>query len=993
MSLIDEVLFDYITTLNTDYIFTRLFLYTNIVNAKNLLLPAVKLTNYCYGRMFYGCTSLTTAPELPATTLADDCYVEMFYDCTSLTTAPELPATTLSNRCYAYMFRGCTNLINVPKLSATILTNGCYANMFYDCTSLTTAPELPATTLTVSCYAEMFRGCISLITAPELPATTLAISCYSGMFSDCTNLIAAPELSTTTLADSCYWSMFIRCTSLITAPKLPAMILSKYCYRDMFNGCTSLITAPKLPATTLANYCYSGMFKNCINLVNIPQLPVTTLAEHCYDEMFRGCTSLITAPELPSITLASSCYQSMFMQCTSLTTAPALPATTLASGCYHSMFYECTNLTSAPELPATTLKEGCYAVMFNNCIKLNSITCLATNISAESCTDNWVYNIASTGTFIKADNMNDWTIGNNGIPINWDVEDYYTNKYFTTVARENGTISFNIWESMGTEYITSISYSTNNGNTWNTTNNTNNKSENIVINVNVNAGDKVMWKCDAVQYAYYNSMSEDYESSFFSSTCEFDAQGNIMSLLYGDNFNNKITLEDSYTFCKLFSDYKHQKTCKIVNANNLILPATSLADGCYQYMFLDCTSLETAPELHATILSDYCYWGMFNGCTSLEIAPELPATTLTDSCYCEMFYDCTSLTKAPELPAATLTSSCYHGMFNGCTSLNSITCLATDISASYSTYHWVSDVATIGTFIKDPTMSNWTTGRDGIPENWNILNYGNNLLTIYVDDYPQERLNDDYNETVEEVMNRQLNALDENYVNRYDYTGETIIYNGNTYYLWEIPNGYPTSSNVLYLLTTTIDSNTLYRQSLEDDLTNHFTSFVGRLDEDKEEMYMGDTAIGTEYELRLVKVTGNYSESLRIWIDDFPQDDHGYLDGEPVEDIMEMSVEDPEVLGNNPYDYTGETIEYNGNTYYLWKAVDGYDADNSCSMYFATTTVDFNTLYNQSLEDDLSNHFTAAIGIFDDSKDMYWEQGINPDDGTDNHYLVKVEML
>jgi len=50
--------------------------------------------------MFYGCTSLTTPPELPATTLDSYCYWSMFYGCTSLTTAPELPATTLTTYCY-----------------------------------------------------------------------------------------------------------------------------------------------------------------------------------------------------------------------------------------------------------------------------------------------------------------------------------------------------------------------------------------------------------------------------------------------------------------------------------------------------------------------------------------------------------------------------------------------------------------------------------------------------------------------------------------------------------------------------------------------------------------------------------------------------------------------------------------------------------------------------------------------------------------------------
>ncbi|MCD7728688.1 MAG: hypothetical protein LUI60_02085, partial [Clostridia bacterium] len=61
--------------------------------------------------LFYGCTSLVSAPELPAATLARECYECMFYGCTSLTEAPELPATTLENACYSEMFYGCTSLV------------------------------------------------------------------------------------------------------------------------------------------------------------------------------------------------------------------------------------------------------------------------------------------------------------------------------------------------------------------------------------------------------------------------------------------------------------------------------------------------------------------------------------------------------------------------------------------------------------------------------------------------------------------------------------------------------------------------------------------------------------------------------------------------------------------------------------------------------------------------------------------------------------------
>lgn len=53
-----------------------------------LILSATTLNNKCYKNMFYGCTSLTTAPELPATTLVGDanngCYNQMFYGCSNL---------------------------------------------------------------------------------------------------------------------------------------------------------------------------------------------------------------------------------------------------------------------------------------------------------------------------------------------------------------------------------------------------------------------------------------------------------------------------------------------------------------------------------------------------------------------------------------------------------------------------------------------------------------------------------------------------------------------------------------------------------------------------------------------------------------------------------------------------------------------------------------------------------------------------------------------
>ena len=169
-------------------------------------------------------------------------------------------------------------------------------------------------------------------------------------------------------------------------------------------------------------------------------------------------------------------------------------------------------------------------------------------------------------------------------------------------------------------------------------------------------------------------------------------KGNCMSMLFGDNAADNYSLSGkNYAFYKLFYNCSN-----IVNVSSNFLPATTLASMCYSYMFQDCTSLTTAPEL--------------------------PAATLYGGCYSGMFWNCTSLTKAPELPATTLASECYSGMFNGCTSLNYIKCLTTDISASNYTYDWVKGVASTGTFVKAADMTGWTTGSSGIPTRWTIEN-------------------------------------------------------------------------------------------------------------------------------------------------------------------------------------------------------------------------------------------------------------------------------
>ena len=239
-------------------------------------------------------------------------------------------------------------------------------------------------------------------------------------FYTCNTLVDASGLVLPSV-DGSYGSMFEGCTSLTTAPELPATALTFGCYESMFRDCTSLTTAPELPATILTQGCYNSMFEGCTSLTTAPELPATTLTKNCYTDMFSGCTSLTTAPVLPATILAENCYLDMFQGCTSLTTAPSiLPATTLARWCYGSMFEGCTSLTTAPELPATILVDYCYRSMFENCTSLKRVTCRATDISADVCTLTWLNRVASTGTFVKAHNV-EWPTGFNGIPSGWTV--------------------------------------------------------------------------------------------------------------------------------------------------------------------------------------------------------------------------------------------------------------------------------------------------------------------------------------------------------------------------------------------------------------------------------------------------------------------------------------------------------------------------------------------------------------------------------------------
>lgn len=193
------------------------------------------------------------------------------------------------------------------------------------------------------------------------------------------------------------------------------------------------------------------------------------------------------------------------------------------------------------------------------------------------------------------------------------------------------------------------SYSTDNGSTW-TSANSGSYTPYLEI------GESVLIKANGF-------LADSSGSVNITGDALFDISGNIMSLLYGDNFLGKTTLLSSYQFAAMFLGNSNVR-----DASNLVLPAT----------------------------------------------------TLTDYCYYSMFFYCANLTGVPALPAATLTEGCYSQMFQLSSNVNRIECLATDISATNCLRNWVSGVAASGTFVKAPTMTSWPSGANGIPSGWTV---------------------------------------------------------------------------------------------------------------------------------------------------------------------------------------------------------------------------------------------------------------------------------
>jgi len=162
------------------------------------------------------------------------------------------------------------------------------------------------------------------------------------------------------------------------------------------------------------------------------------------------------------------------------------------------------------------------------------------------------------------------------LPTNWTIQTIttdYSREYFTIKSLENNnTITFTKYNKNSNKITADkpIQYSKD-LTTWNNISFVTDNSSQIVLN----SGEKLYLK--GTNSAYGETISGFYTSAAnIQSSGNIDVMGNIMSLIYGDNFENNSTISSNRTFTNLFRNNN-----KLTNAKYLVLPTMSLTTGCY----------------------------------------------------------------------------------------------------------------------------------------------------------------------------------------------------------------------------------------------------------------------------------------------------------------------------------------------------------------------------------------------------------------------------
>lgn len=293
----------------------------------------------------------------------------------------------------------------------------------------------------------------------------------------------------------------------------------------------------------------------------------------------------------------------------------------------------------------------------------------------------------------------------------------YSNDYFTIESTQDSN-SITAVKSSSTKNPT-IYYSLNNGSTW--SNQT--LSSGTITFGTINTGDKIIFKSTDSAFA-----SDWNKYIRFNGSKNFKVYGNIMSLTNGDNFasNSSFQQDSTFVFCGLFYG-----TTTLVDASNLILPATTLVNSCYNGMFRGCSNLVNGPKLLPALdVPSDAYSSMFEGCVKLVEGPEMYATTVSGNtalnrmfCMSRSSTVTSAMTKSPILRIAdpNYYTNTYQQLFSGNGNITEVTILAQGTNLSFA--NWLANTNSNGGVIRKLSTTTLVSGGNGVPSNWTTETY------------------------------------------------------------------------------------------------------------------------------------------------------------------------------------------------------------------------------------------------------------------------------
>lgn len=465
--------------------------------------------------------------------------------------------------------------------------------------------------------------------------------------------------------------------------------------------------------------------------------------------------------------------------------------------------------------------------------------------------------------------------------------EYYAKQYLTFEMLEDQDVS--IYWSIdfidAEKTMTQISFSIDDGKTWTNVELDDNEEYEIGM---LKKGQKILFKGNG---GTYNHSSKTYLKIIPDD--EITVYGNIMSLIYGDDFYGK-----NFDIMKLHSfGYLFAGISTILDVHNLILP-TNTVKRCYMHMFDGCAGITTAPELPATYIEQQAYESMFEGCRKFAYVASpaygyintggttnwLKDVAATGTFVCNFESDWTKGAsgiptgwekKYFELPTPTQTVDFrpiagvvlegdeIYLTTNGWITGIKFTTDGSNPTADSKTYEDGDIVIEEATTVKAAAFNSDDVDFKMGPISTADYTIVTPSLVMYVDKFPPQGDTGvgDYNYeentgmTRAEYMEATVAAPEDYMSDKYIYYGVTINIDNTTYNLWR---GVGQEISDLFLLTTTADYDTLSAQSIAEEGDVPFTSMYALATSEDDEFNVYEVNTESEIPRQLVKIE-NYT--------------------------------------------------------------------------------------------------------------------------------------